>query len=271
MNATFSTSPTSIKLLGERIEGALDRHNGIAGFAQEKYSRSHVLCIGAGGLISNIAPTLCRKGIGKLTILDDDLVEVSNLNRQRFYPKDIGKNKAIAMVQNLQAECTFATELTGLPVRLEEAIEQNSSLDCDVAVCGVDNNQARSTACQFFRARGIPVIFSAVSADADHGYTFVQDKNGPCFGCLFPDSINDQRFPCPGTPSLADILQGIGSTAIYAIDSLLVHRSRVWNYFRFSLSGQNGLSASTTISFRPNCPLVEACHSFLSAETTSTR
>lgn len=87
MKKTFSSSPNSIKLFGERIEGALDRHQGIAGFDQEKYSTSHVLCIGTGGLISNIAPTLCRKGIGKLTILDDDLVEVSNLNRQRFYPK----------------------------------------------------------------------------------------------------------------------------------------------------------------------------------------
>jgi molybdopterin/thiamine biosynthesis adenylyltransferase len=43
------------------------------------------VCIGVGGLISHVAPTLVRKGIGALVLLDDDVVEVSNLNRQRFY------------------------------------------------------------------------------------------------------------------------------------------------------------------------------------------
>lgn len=240
MKTTFSSSPTSIKLFGERIEGALDRHQGIAGFDQEKHSRSHVLCIGAGGLISNIAPTLCRKGIGKLTILDDDLVEASNLNRQRFYPKDIGKNKAIALVENLQSECTFSTQLIGYSLRLEEAI-QHDVLDCDVVICGVDNNPARISACSFFRKRNIPVIFTAVSANADHGYVFIQDTTGPCWACVFPDSIDDHRFPCPRAPAMADILQAVGAVAVYAIDAISLERPRKWNCFRLSLSGVNSL------------------------------
>src|ERR1700685_1771755 len=168
MKLTFSKSPQSIKLRGKRIPGAEDRHRGIPGWDQDKYSKAHVLCIGAGGLISNIAPPLCRKGIGKLTILDADPVEVSNLNRQRFYEKDVGRNKAIALVENLQRECIFSTELTGYALRLEAAIEQGLSLECDVAVCGVDNNPARMAACRFFRQEGLPIIFTAVSADADH-------------------------------------------------------------------------------------------------------
>lgn len=254
MSTIFSSSPTSIKVFGERIEGALDRHDGIAGFDQEVYSRSYVLCIGAGGLIGNITPTLCRKGIGSLTILDDDAVEVSNLNRQRFYLKDIGKNKAIALVENLQAECTFSTELSGYPLRLEEAIEDRIPLDGDVVICGVDNNPARTTACGFFRRKGIPVIFTAVSADADHGYVFVQEKMGPCFGCLFPDSVNYNRYPCPGTPAVADVLQAIGAIAVYAVDSLLFERRRTWNYFRLSLSGQNAY-VETCIAKRHGCPV----------------
>ena len=65
---------------------------------------------------------------------------------------------------------------------------------------------ARIGASRYFRAKGIPVIFVAVSLDADYGYVFVQDKIGPCFGCPFPDSVNDDTFPCPGTPAIADIL-----------------------------------------------------------------
>src|SRR6185437_8403790 len=119
----------------------LNRQEKIAGFDQEKFSQSHVLCIGAGGLMSNIAPVLVRKGIGRLTILDHDEVEASNLNRQRFYVSDIGQNKAIALVRNLQRECTYSTALTGYAVPFETALQEKIDLGCDLAVCAVDNNQ----------------------------------------------------------------------------------------------------------------------------------
>src|ERR1035437_5715026 len=89
LNPTSSVSQTSIQLIGKPVEGALDRHQGIPGFDQERYSRAHVICIGAGGLIGGVAPNLARKGIGAITILDHDEVEITNLNRQRFYPRHI--------------------------------------------------------------------------------------------------------------------------------------------------------------------------------------
>ena len=49
--------------------------------------------------------------------------------------------------------------------------------------------------------------------------------------------MNDERFPCPGTPAVADILQAVGSVAVYAVDTLLMKRPRSWNYRRISLSG----------------------------------
>ena len=83
--------------------------------------------------------------------------------------------------------------------------------------------------------RQIPVIFAAVSRDADHRYVFVQDKVGPCIGCLFPDSLNDDRYPRPGTPAIADVLQVVGSFAVYAVDTLVLTRARkmsIWIRFR---------------------------------------
>lgn len=64
------------------------------------------------------------QGIGALTILDDDLVEPSNLNRQRFYPKDLGHNKAHALAENLLPECVHTTLLTAYLLLLEEAIAE---------------------------------------------------------------------------------------------------------------------------------------------------
>jgi adenylyltransferase/sulfurtransferase len=194
-----------------------------------------VLCIGAGGLVSHIAPALVRKGIGALTILDDDEVEVSNLNRQRFYAKDVGKNKALALAANLHGECIHDTRLTGYALRLDQAIAAGVDLYCNVAVCGVDNNPTRVLASRHFRDRAIPAIFTAVSADADHGYVFVQQRTGACYGCLFPDVADDSKYPCPGTPAIGDILQLIGAITAYAVDTALTGRGRDWNYRRISL------------------------------------
>jgi molybdopterin/thiamine biosynthesis adenylyltransferase len=255
MRRESSVSPTSIRLKGKAIPGAEDRQRLIPGFDQEAYSKASVVCVGAGGIISHIAPTLCRKGIGRITLLDRDIVELSNLNRQRFYEKDIGKNKALALAENLQPECIVETEISGRALWLQDAIEKDiADLSCDVALCGVDNNPARVVASRFFRLRRIPVIFSAVSRDGGHGYVFLQDSHGPCIGCLFPDMADDDRYPCPGTPAIGDILQALGAFAVYAVDTLLMDRKRVWNYRRISLSDGSDAGASD-IPPRTDCTM----------------
>jgi adenylyltransferase/sulfurtransferase len=252
MHRASTVSQTSIRLRGKPVPGAEDRQRKIAGFDQELFSKSSILCIGAGGLISHIAPTLVRKGIGRITLLDDDVVEASNLNRQRFYIKDIGRNKALALAENLGPECIATTEIRGIGFRFEEAIARQIDLGCNAVVCGVDNNPARVAASRHFRFKGIPVIFTGVSRDGDCGYVFVQEKHGPCVGCLYPDMADDDRYPCPGTPAIADILQAVGSLAVYAVDTLLMKRFRKWNYRRVSLSDGAGDGAAMVES-RPGC------------------
>ncbi len=254
MRPGFTGSRTSIELRGKAVPGAEDRQKTIPGFDQVVFSKSRVLCIGAGGIISQIAPTLVRKGIGRIMLLDNDVVETSNLNRQRFYIKDIGENKALALARNLRAECIAETEIVGIPLRLEESIATDIDLSCDVAICGVDNNPARVAAMRHFRAHKIPVIFAAVSLDGDHGYTFVQERDGPCLGCMFPDIINDDRYPCPGTPAIADILQAVGSLVVYAADTLLMNRSRLWNYRKIRLS-DCALDGGSLIKVRKGCEM----------------
>jgi molybdopterin/thiamine biosynthesis adenylyltransferase len=254
MPTMFTVSRTSIRLKGAAVPGAEDRQRKIPGFDQGIFSKSRVLCIGAGGIVSQIAPTLVRKGIGSIVLLDDDVVEASNLNRQRFYIKDVGRNKALALAENLLPECIAETEIVGVPLRLEEAIARQIDLTCNVAICGVDNNPARVAASRYFRAHGVPVVFTAVNLTGDHGYVFVQEAFGPCIACLSPDIVNDDRYPCPGTPAIADILQAVGSLAVYASDTLLMNRPRAWNYRRISLS-DGSQDGSAQISARLDCPI----------------
>ena len=93
---------------------------------------------------------------------------------------------------------------------------------------------------------------AAVSREADHGYVFVQESRGPCVGCLFPDMVNDDRFPCPGTPAIADILQLVGAIAVYALDTLLMNRPRNWNYRRIGLADP-ALDGASLVAARPDC------------------
>jgi hypothetical protein len=99
------------------------------------------------------------------------------------------------------------------------------------------------------------VIFTAVSADADSGYVFVQGASGACFGCLFPDVVESQTFACPATRAIADILQAVGALTVYALDTCLMQRPRQWNYRRICLSdGQS--DGGGIIEARRACPLV---------------
>lgn len=256
MGSTQTVLPL-LTLVGSHVPGALDRQTRVPGFDQRRFSSARVVCIGAGGLIGHIAPTLVRKGVGTLTVLDHDEVEASNLNRQHFYESDIGENKAVALAYNLQRACTFPTTIEAFPMRLEEAVDRRVDLRCDVAVVGVDNNPARVLASRHFRAYRVPTVFCAVSGEADYGYVFIQAVNGPCFGCVFPDAVNDEHYPCPATPAIGDVLQAVAAFASYAVDSCITSRPRSWSYRRVNLAdGQ--WDASATLGLRQSCALCEA-------------
>jgi hypothetical protein len=103
----------------------------------------------------------------------------------------------IVMVHHNLLRRWNGTLLAAYPLLFEEAIDSGVDLRCDLAIWGVDNNPARIEANRYFRSLNIPVIFTAVSADADHGNVFVQEATGPCFGCLFPDAVDSRTYACP--------------------------------------------------------------------------
>jgi molybdopterin/thiamine biosynthesis adenylyltransferase len=196
---------------------------------------------GAGGAGSEIGEALVRKGVGTLVIFDHDLVEPTNLIRQHFYERDLFKNKALRLAKNLAREGVLGTVIQGYPLRLEEAIEAGIDLSGSVAIVAVDANQARIAASRFFRSKGMPVVFTAVSETANNGYVFVQEAapNAPCFACLFPDAVHNATDPCPGTPAIKDILKVVAGIVVYAVDTLLpgMARPRGWHYKEIFLDG----------------------------------
>ena len=240
-------------------ESVFDRQEKLPDFNQQALSSSRIDLIGGGGLGGQIGEGLIRKGIGELVILDPDVAQPSNLSRQKFYKSDLYKNKAIRLARNLAKEGFNSTRLQGIALSFQDAVAAGFDLSAaDIAVCAVDNNPTRVFASRFYRERNIPVIFTAVSAKADHGYVFIQTgkKDDPCFGCQFPHSINDDTYPCPGTPAVLDILKTVAGIVTYAVDSLIMKRLRTWVYKDIFLDGTIP-GADSIIERRINCKLCQ--------------
>ncbi|MDD5697836.1 MAG: ThiF family adenylyltransferase [Victivallaceae bacterium] len=230
-----------------------DRQSRLPDFDQQALEKAHIILIGGGGIGSELAEGLVRKGVGRLTVYDHDVVEMSNLNRQHFFKKDIGKNKAVQLVRNISKHATCGTVLNGYACNFQDAVVLEHDLNADIVICGVDNNAARVAVSEYYRKRNIPVIFIAVDYMAENGYVFVQEFGGLCFGCAFPRCLEKRKAPC-FTPAVKDILKVVAGIALYAVDTLIMERRRNWNYRNIHLAGF-APSQELTITKNPKCPL----------------
>lgn len=230
----------------------------IPGYEPNALRQCIVESIGAGGINSEVNYALVRKGVGAIIIYDGDTVEITNLHRQFYYPKDLYKPKATALAENLAKEATNQTMIIGYPTTFQEAVESGINTDCTVAVCGVDNDSTRVYTSRHFFKKGTPVIFIGVDRSASNGYVFIQESkpNTPCFACLYPEAIeNLKRTPCPAGSTI-DILKVVAGIATYALDSLIMKRRRTWNFKMVCLTGDIP-DGHTVIKKRQRCSICD--------------
>jgi len=228
-----------------------DRQEQIDGFDQATFSELGVLLIGAGGLGSEIGEGLVRKGVGTLIFCDEDVVEASNLNRQRFFQRDLGANKAEALAANLVAEGTTGTTLLAFPHHFEDVVALGVEFTPDIVVCAPDNDAARLAAAEYFLDTA-PVVITGLDQEAVGGYVFVQEPGGACFRCYRPDAGGGE--PCPGAAAVKDLTKTVAGTALFAVDSTVLERPRRWDRFEVSLSGLPE-PTTRTVAQRDDCSL----------------
>lgn len=101
----------------EEMYAALEERHGAE--LQRKLSAAKVAVCGLGGLGSNIAIALARAGVGKLHIIDFDRVDISNLNRQQYFPEQLGQLKADALYDTLKRIAPYC-EIVREKVKLDE-------------------------------------------------------------------------------------------------------------------------------------------------------
>ncbi|WP_210506324.1 ThiF family adenylyltransferase [Naasia sp. SYSU D00057] len=157
---------------------------GVGLSGQERLASARVLVIGAGGLGSAVLPTLAAAGVGTLGVVDDDVVEVSNLHRQTLHTAaDVGRRKVDSAADRLHGIASGA--VTTHAVRLTAANAAELVAGYDLLVDGSDNFATRYLANDTARAAGIPLVWGAISQYGGH-VGVVLPAEGPDYRDLFP-------------------------------------------------------------------------------------
>jgi adenylyltransferase/sulfurtransferase len=178
---------------------------------QEQLLASRVLIIGLGGLGAPVALYLAASGIGELTLVDFDDVDLSNLQRQIIhYTRDIGRPKVESAREQLNAinpECRIRTLNHKLKEdELRAQVEQH-----DVVVDCSDNFDTRFAINRACVTTGTPLVSGAVIRMEGQVSVFLPEQtDSPCYACLYREEGEDETR-CSETGVLAPVVGIIGS------------------------------------------------------------
>ncbi len=205
----------STDLLAEEDLHRFARQLILSGFEEDHQLallKSHIAVIGAGGLGAPLLQYLAAAGIGHITIFDDDVVELTNLNRQVIHQhKYISSPKTTSAADQLNQ---FDPELK-LIQRQERFDENTTGLDDITLICDASDNAAtRYMANRFAHQHHIPLVFgAAVRMEGQLGvFQSGVDNTAPCYECVFPSTAGPDLAPgCAEAGILGPITGVIGS------------------------------------------------------------
>jgi adenylyltransferase/sulfurtransferase len=186
------------------------------GEKQKILRKADALVAGAGALGNEIVKNLAFLGFGKITVVDFDSVEYSNVSRSMFEFTDIGKNKAEVLAKKMGGKSPY-TEIKSISARVEEC--QEEELKSQVIISALDNMAARTWLAAFCVKNRIPLVDGGIMEFSGRVQTYIPD--GPCLACSIPldryGEIMELANPCEGLDydavasfsSVASIVGGI--------------------------------------------------------------
>lgn len=225
---------------------------GVEGQARLKAAR--VLCVGAGGLGSPLLLYLAAAGVGTLGIVDHDVVEISNLQRQvLFTTNNIGQNKTIAAANQIRAlnpEITVNTYKTQLNVDNIEEIVASYDIIADLT----DNFATRFLINDYCASVKKPTV-SASIYQFEGQLSVFNTNDGPCYRCLFAHSPDSDAIPNCELGGVLGVLPGVvGTLQATEIIKLILNTGKL-------LTGRLLIYNALSLTFKefeikkdPNCP-----------------
>lgn len=190
---------------------------------QQKLLDSRVLMLGAGGLGSPAAYYLAAAGVGTIGLIDDDVVDASNLQRQILHNTDRVGMPKIESARETLTKLNPDIKIVGYQERLTSA-NINRILDdkWDIILDGLDNFQTRYLVNDAAVWRGIPVVHGSIFR-FEGQVTTLWPGHGPCYRCLYPEPPPAGMAPSCSEAGVLGVLPGIVGTleAIEVIKYLL--------------------------------------------------
>jgi len=208
--STDSLSQQEVKLSKEEIQ-RYSRHLimpevGMDG--QLKLKRARVLMIGTGGLGAPLGLYLAAAGVGHLGLVDFDVVDNSNLQRQvTFTTADVGKSKAEAAKARLSA-LNPAIEIQSFDTRLTSDNALELFKDYDIVVDGTDNFPTRFLVNDACVILGKPNVYGSIFRFEGQATVFGY-PGGPCYRCLYPEPPPPGLVPSCAEGGVLGVLPGI--------------------------------------------------------------
>lgn len=174
---------------------------------QEKLKDARVFIAGAGGLGSPISIYLAAAGIGKIVLVDKDVVELSNLNRQILHwEKDVGVKKALSAKEKLVG-LNSDISVEAIPETLDEGNVSSLVGDADLIIDAMDNFSVRYLLNKTAVEKRIPFIHGAIYGFHGQATTVLPGKTA-CLRCVFARAPPPATFPVIGvTPGIIGLIQ----------------------------------------------------------------
>lgn len=179
--------------------------NRFAFTGQEKLLNSTVLIVGAGGLGCSVAMALAGSGVGSLILVDDDLIEVSNLARQQLFTgNDIGQAKSVTACNRLREQFPHS-EFTAVNKRFNKPLfnEQLANTSIDLLIDAGDNLALTHLLAELADEYNIPLIHASVIRFEGFVYAYLPKVNFPNAKVLFPDNSSQETCSEQGVLTVA--------------------------------------------------------------------
>ena len=226
---------------------------GIGPDGQSRLLTSTVAVVGVGGLGVPAATYLAAAGVGTLILIDPDVVEISNLQRQPIYAtKDADTPKveaARAFIRSLTPETRVGVHQTPLDADNAEALLTGA----DVVVDATDSFTARYAISDAAHKLGVPVVSGAVYRW--EGQVTTLDPKGPCYRCLFPEAPESTGYlDCALIGAIGPVVATIGTMQATEVIKLLTDGSSSYTGRLGLYDGIAGTLTAVPVSKRTGCP-----------------
>ena len=188
---------------------------------QKLISSKKAVIIGGGGLGSNSANIMVRMGMGSIDIIDDDIIDITNLHRMSAYnEKDVGGVKSRILAEKLQ-KVNSEVAITGINKKVNEKNIESVVKDADIILDGTDNLETRFLINELAVKKKIPWIYAGVHGTVGMIMAVIP-KITPCFKCISENIMNKKLSEIPVLGNLPSIIASIQCTE--TIKVLLNHQ-----------------------------------------------